>query len=743
MTLHKTNSIKLGILSCVALPMMVGEVAFAQDTVELEEIIVTAQKRAENLQDVPISVSTLNSEDARVIFSGIDDVLGLANRIPGLYVESSNGRIAPRFYIRGLGNTDFDTAASQPVSIIMDDVVHESVILKSFPIFDVAQIETLRGPQGTLFGRNTPAGIVKIDTRKPTEFLEGHASLNYGSFNTINSQFAVGGPLVEGVLSSRFSGFLQRQSDFIDNGFTGEEDFAGGFRELAGRLQLHFTPSDRFSALFSVQKADLNGTASIFRANIIGPGNNNLNDNYDRNEVFYDGGGGNPGNRDILALSLKMEYDISDTVSFTSITAYSDLDRFGRGDIDGGFVDFATGQTGPGFIPFPSDTGGTSTSDQFTQEVRLASTDDSAFKWQIGAFYFDSSLTDTTDAQLGFIGVSPSTNVTDNEAWATFGQIAYDLTDRVTITGGIRYSDDQKSLEVTELPVPGFTLGNGTTFTSVEDSEVSWDISLSYAANDDVSLYSRVARGFRGPSIQGRNVAFVGDTSIAQSETIQSYEVGLKSTLLENRLRFNAAAFYYEVSDIQITAVGGGGNFIGLLNADSGEAYGFEADLEFAATENLSIRAGFGYADTAIRQDGLTVPVCGSGVCTVLDQLDANGNALIDGNPLPQAPKYTFNFSARYTIPLDNGDELYFDTDWAVQGETNFFLYEAAEYRTNGNFEGGARIGYVFDEGAYEVAVFGRNITNESNLIGGIDFNNNTGFVNNPRVIGVALSANF
>ena len=762
-----SRSLAMTCSSAIALSFATAPSALAQTSAGVETITVTAQKREENVQEVPISVGTLPGNEIAVITSGVDDILGLANRIPGLNVESSNGRISPRFYIRGLGNTDFDTAASQPVSLIMDEVVLENVLLKSFPIFDLEGVEVLRGPQGTLFGRNTPAGIVKFDTKKPTDEFEGFATLNYGNFNTVNSQFAVGGPIVQDVLNFRFSGLLQRQEDFIDNAFDGTEDFTGGFRELAGRLQFDYTPSDNFSALVNLQYADLNGSSSIFRANILDTGSNQLNQNFVRDLVAYDGGGGNPSFRDVFIGSIKMEADLTDSITVTSITAYSDLSRFSRGDIDGGTlligqpgvtppapftsapVDFFFPPDGipdstafPGFIPFPSDTGGTSDSDQFTQELRFASSGAGPFQWQLGGFYFQNSLTDTTDAQLGFLGIVPVTWDSDANSWALFGQGSYDLTEDLTVTGGVRYTDDEKEFVVLTPPTATYALPNGTLEQSISDGQVSWDVSLAYAATDDINLYSRIARGFRGPSIQGRDVAFGNPTSEAQSETVISYEAGIKSILFDNTLRFNAAAYYYEVSDIQLTAVGGAGNSISLINAENADAFGFEADIEFVPTENLLLLLGFSYVDTEIKDEDLGVAPCGSGACTVLDPLNTNGFALIDGNPLPQAPDVTFNAVLRYGIPLANG-ELYFHTDWAVQGETNIFLYESEEYRTSGNFEGGVRVGYIFNDEKYEIAGFARNITDEENLLGGIDFNNNTGFVNQPRVYGVSLRASF
>ncbi|MGH8196487.1 MAG: TonB-dependent receptor plug domain-containing protein, partial [Woeseiaceae bacterium] len=169
----------------------------AQDSAILEEIVVTAQRREENIQDVPISVTAVSGERVDVFTQGGEDIRALAARVPSLYAESSNGRLAPRFYMRGLGNTDFDLAASQSVSIIFDEVVQENVILKSFPIFDIDRVEVLRGPQGTLFGRNTPAGIVKFETRRPTEELEGYVSATIGSLGTKNIEGALGGSLNE------------------------------------------------------------------------------------------------------------------------------------------------------------------------------------------------------------------------------------------------------------------------------------------------------------------------------------------------------------------------------------------------------------------------------------------------------------------------------------------------------------------------------------------------------------------
>ena len=208
-------------------------------------------------------------------------------------------------------------------------------------------------------------------------------------------------------------------------------------------------------------------------------------------------------------------------------------------------------------------------------------------------------------------------------------------------------------------------------------------------------------------------------------------------------MRLNGSVYYYTVDDLQLTAIGGVGNFVQLINADEGTGLGFDIDGEFLVLDNLLLTAGFSYVDTELDDPGLSVAPCGSGFCTVTDPLDANGFALVDGNSFPQAPEYIFTFTARYSAPVGEAGEVFFFTDWAFQGETQFFIYDAQEFISEDTYEGGVRIGYSHNDGQYEFALFGRNITDEENVKGAIDFNNLTGFDNEHRVWGVSFRANF
>lgn len=730
--------------SLLAAAMGLSPALFAQESdkdqaaeeTKLERIMVTAQKRVQSTQEVPISIATLSGEKFDALFAGGEDIQALSGKIPGLYAESSNGRAAPRFYIRGLGNTDFDLAASQPVSVIMDDVVMENVILKSFPLFDIEQAEVIRGPQGTLFGRNTTAGIVKFSSVKPTQDFEAYTKATIGSYGTINVEGAAGGGLTD-ELSARISLMNQNRDDWVDNGFTGEKDFTGGHDEKAGRLQFLYD-TDAFSALLNVHGRKLDGTSSLFRANILTPGSNELNDNYDRDTVYYDKGDGNFQKYDNFGASLTLEFDI-DGMTLTSITAQENADGKGKGDIDGGTP------AGPGTVPFDAVTEDQLDDlEQFTQEIRLASDTNEALEWQVGAFYFDSSFGVTSID--GFFGAT--TVYHGNESWAVFGQSTYNLTDRWDITGGIRYTYDEKTFWVGQQNVDGFALTIGAASIQdydpikVDDGQVSWELSSNYRLTDSTSLFGRVASGFRAQSIQGRDVAFEAPPSVADSETITSFEVGAKSDLLDDSLRLNGALFYYTIDDIQLSAIGGETQGNQLLNADKGVGYGFEVDAEWRATKSLVVGGGFSYNNTELKDENLLVAPCGSGMCTPTNPSNGDGLVFIDGNPFPQAPETILTVNARYDIPVSTG-EIYIYGDVARQGKTNLFLYESMEYHTNGNFEAGLRIGYLNFDNDYEVALFGRNITDEDNLKGAIDFNNLTGFVNEPRIIGVEFKKSF
>jgi iron complex outermembrane receptor protein len=711
----------------------------------LETVTVTAERRSEDIKDVPSAVSTLSGEKLDVINSGGQDVRMLSGRVPSLNIESSFGRAFPRFYIRGYGNTDFRSNASQPVSLIYDDVVQENPILKGFPVFDLSRIEVLAGPQGTLFGRNTPAGVVKFDSVKPSKQRDAYGSLSFGTYQTINAEGASNVQLGE-ALSARISGQVQHRNDWVSNsrpdGVAVPTSKLEGYDDRALRLQALYAPATDFNALFNVHHRHLDGSARLFRANIIKKGTNDLVAGFDPARISTDGRNGQ--NLESNGGSARLTWNLG-SLKLYSITGIETVRAYSRGDIDGGYgAAFLPTGGGPGTIPFPSETaGGIRNHRQISQEVRAESNTAGPLGWQGGLYLFNEKYSiDSFDYNTFGGGAQQGYNFATqtNKAWALFGSLNYAVSPALKLRGGLRYTNDKKDFATTVVQGTVNT-SNGLT-ASRKDSKLSWDTSGTYALSRDLNLYGRVATGFRGSSIQSAS-AFGGQTQ-AGPETTTSYEMGIKGDLLDKRARLSLSVFSYDVKNLQLTAVGGAANVTQLISAKKATGRGIEMNLDAYLTEQLLLTFGGSLNDTRIKDPNLLVAGCAQ--CTVTDPAVVRGTSTfyrIDGNPLPQAPKYTLNATARYGIPAGPGAEWFVYTDWVYRSKVNFFLYESIEFTGKSLTEGGLRVGYNWGNGKYEAALFARNITNQIRAVGGIDFNNLTGFINDPRTVGAQFRASF
>lgn len=729
--------------------------AMAQDAADsegLSDIIVTAQRRAENQKDVPISVATVRGDTLAAVSGSGADIRALSGRVPSLNIESSFGLTFPRFYIRGLGNTDFDLNASQPVSLVYDDVVLENPILKGFPVFDLDRVEVLRGPQGTLFGRNTPAGIVKFDTVRPDAVGKNHVSLSWGSFNTINAQAGIGSGDASDVVSARVSALYQHRDNWVDNIDEPGDKNLEGFDDFAARMQIQARPSDQLTLRGTVQVRLFEGSARVFRANAFATGSNQLiglggpTTKFDRKKTRADGL--NFQSLTNVNAAFNAEYDAG-PVTLTSVTSYWYGNLKSRGDIDGGFGNQFAPSQGPGFIPFSAQSRDDVPSlDQFTQELRISSNNTGGLGYQLGAFYFSEKL-DIVSYDYGNPTDTAPAAIADqrqvSEALGVFGSLNYQFENGLKLQAGARFNHDNRKM-VAGRPLdtrPGFLNFGGPVApqsAEVGDDVLTWDLSASMPLNEDVNLFARVAKGYRAPSIQGRLV-FGRTLSIADSETTMSYEAGLKSSFADGKARFNLTGFYFRTKDMQLTAVGGASNFTTLINAEKVDGYGFEAELEARPVPGLTLTAGVSYNHNEIKDPNLYVAGCGAS-CTVTDpvRVGSPGIFSINGNQLPQSPRWIANWTAGYAAPVGNG-EVYVFTDWAYRSKVQFFLYESVEFSDDNMLEGGLRIGYR--TGKFDVAAFARNITNDVSAVSGIDFNNLTAMVNEPRLFGVEVGIKF
>jgi iron complex outermembrane receptor protein len=733
---------------CLTLSLAVTGPLFAQDDEEaaasgmLEEIIVTAQKREQSMMDVPVAVSAITGESINEYIGGAQDIRALAARVPGLNIETSNGRTQPRFYLRGMGNIDFDVNANQPVAMIFDEISLENNTVRSLPLFDIQRIEVLKGPQGSLFGRNTNAGVIKIDSVKPSADRNAYVSLSYGSRSTLIAEAASNFTLTD-TLMMRGSLKYQERDAWIDNTYNGPGDDFGEFQEFAWRLQFMWQPSDTFSGWLKLHGFDQEGSdPNVFYANAIEKGSSGLRPEFDETIASHDNEVASM-DTEHFGGALNLQWTFGNGMTLTSVTGYDTVENFQSADVDGGEISFD-----------PADAGelgkqlffGVATGDglldhyQLTQELRLAGTRDRLF-YQVGLFYFDEDF-DLLNQSFTF---PPESALVSQQttSWALFGQMDYELTDDWNLTVGARWTDDEKDLSVAPAVPDGIVSPDSI---SVGDDFFNWDVALNWRASDEWTWFGRIATGSRGPVTLGR----FGFVSAADTEDTISGEIGFKSLLAGDRVRWNTSVYTMRTDDQQLTATGGVANVNQLLNADKVTGYGAETEVDFMVTENLLLSANLAYNKTEIDDPGLKDDLCGSTpVCTGLDPIAGMRDGpfgpvtevFIDGNPLPRTPKWIANFILQYTHPLDSGD-LYFNTDWNYRDESNLFLHRSVEFVQEERWLGGLRAGYRTDSGL-DFAVVGRNITDEVVVEGGINFLNLTAFVNDPRYWGFEFRANF
>jgi iron complex outermembrane recepter protein len=699
---------------------------------QLEAVIVTASRRVENIKDVPMSISAIKGEALDTYNASGQDIRALSARVPSLNIESDFGRTFPRFYIRGLGNTDFDLNASQPVGLVYDEVVQESPMLKGFPVFDVEQVEVLRGPQGTLFGRNSPAGVMKFDSVKPGKIMEGYGSIGFGRWSAVNVDGAVTVPLSP-ELSIRAAGMVQRQNDRVKNPLPNAEKDLEGYSDKAARVQLAYT-TPGFSGLFKVQARDYSGSATTFRANIIKRGTNDLVDGFDASNYPTDGF--NSQTLKSEGVSARLRWNL-DGMTLHSITAHDRAEFYSRGDVDGGFGSrFGGIPDGPSYpgqpslIPFDAQTAdGLPNLRQTTQEFRLESATKDALQWLGGLYYFKESLqVDSFNFDSAAVGDPQNgyaKQLQSAKSWAAFGSLNYAVTNDLKVRGGVRYTDDKKDFTASRTQTPFGGANVGPLTANPASTNWSWDLGANYSLDKGTSLFARVATGYRAPSIQGR--VLFGDTiSVGNAEKALSFEAGFKADLLNNTARISGTVFSYRVKDLQLTAGSGSVNQNRLVNAEKAVGQGFELDAQAIIARDWRTTLGLSFNDTEIKDSKLFVAPCGNAGfgflqantgCTVLDPAGTvAGTVLIGGNPLPRAPKWVVNWTLKYSTQIGDGD-FYVLTDWAYKDKYNMFLYEAKEYTAKSSLEGGLRVGYGWDNGKYEVAAYSRNITNRQQVV--------------------------
>jgi iron complex outermembrane receptor protein len=533
-----------------------------------------------------------------------------------------------------------------------------------------------------------------------------------------------------------------------------------GYDDWAARVQLLYRPTDIFSALFNVHGRTLNGTGDGFHANIMQPGSDGqLVPGFDPSKTYTDARIN--ATHSTLGANIHLTWDFP-SLTVKSITGYESIrhDRL-QGDVDGGhgpgnvFCNLSNScgppLSGPGYIPFAVAGGRRATNYQLTQEIQLISTSKGRFSGQTGVFVFydDTRVANDDDNQTGTQVIDNTISVQRNNAEAIFGHLEYRMLDTLKLSGGVRFTRDAKNFlvpfsnVVPPLPQP--------LSAAVTATKLNWDLTAAYQPGPDLNIYARAATGFRAPSF-GPPAAGPPPVpvQVARAEDNISYEVGIKADLFDHRARAAFDVYYFDVSHQQLTAVGGAANVTQLLNSKDTIGKGAELDFQANLTKNLSLTLSSSYNYTRISDPDLSIAPCFDwsfavpGLkCTELSPRNANGLAKVDGSPLPEAPRFVADASLRYSIPIRGGSELYAFTDWSYRTRMSIFLDSEKEFTAPALLLGGFRIGYLWTDRKYEVAAFCRNCTNNIRLIYGINFNNFTGSVNEPRIVGAQLTARF
>lgn len=684
--MQKTSMKKAAMMASSSLAMLLCATTGAQSNpkVMLEEIIVTAQKRAENIQDVPIS-ATAFTQAQRELW-GARNVRDLQFAVPNMTFSGNETSGTTRIVMRGIATERRNIGFNSGVGMYVDGVFQGPISAYNQDLIDIETMEILRGPQGTLFGRNTLAGAINITTQKPDlQELQGFVRAGYGNYDRVEASGTVSLPIITDKLAAKFGVSFVDTEGYVKNLYN--DSRLGSEDEISFRGQIRLKPTESLTFDLSVDAAyerreGYNGhLVAGTGADPLGIGTESPY------EVYYDID--NQENRDIEGASFTANYEFSDGYSLTSITAYRQVknDEFVEGDrapIDSAIVHFIDEES------------------QFTQEIRVASPSSNRLKWVAGFYYLQSE--DKTDRLLELNPPNPDdTRIViasiDTFDYAFFGNAEYQITDRLSIFGGLRFSWVEKDLdflqdtsEVTSLP------DIGPITSTYSENNLAPTVGINFKLDDDMLTYLKFSRGFKSG---GYNVDFVSsfDDVAFKSEKVSAYEAGFKGMFLDNRLRINMAAFYMDYTDQQVSIFLG--NLLGfrVRNAGKSEIYGLEIDMEARPTEQLSLSGGFGYVHAQYTDF----------------QNATSGGADYTGNRMQHAPKTTANFAATYTVPVGFADlvlrgEFVHRGNQYINANNLPINLLASKNRLNG------RIGLSDPDGAWDVFVWGKNLTNEKDV---------------------------
>ena len=712
----------------------------------LEEVIVTAQKRAQNLQDIPIAVSAFSTAD--IERRNVSNIAQLADFTPNVIFDTTTSisglSSGAAVFIRGIGQIDFGLTTDPGVGTYVDGVYMSRSVGGVLDTLDIERIEILRGPQGTLFGRNTMGGALNITSQRPGREFGGLAELTVGDFDRIDVRAAVDLPLGD-TLGLRLAASSKQRDGYVDRLLVG--DVLGDENRQSFRAALLWTPGDRFEVYATADYAQIDEAsagsvlAGITQApNVIvynlfdAPGNHvpGFGDGipydgrfitHDPDTTYADGPTGT--NLDIGGAALTLVWSL-ESLEIKSITAY----RTTSGEF------FRDPDNSPLVITHTSNPD--YDHEQLTQEFTFTG-EAGRLEYVAGLFYLTEEGTDNV-----FVPLAPSlgfiTNLADidNESAAVYGQATWHVTDQWRLTGGLRYTEDDKTFTPFQRilfgaagPAPGVSVPLIPDDTvDARFDQATGRLAVEFKQNDEALYYASFTQGFKSGGFNFRYVVPRDEALAFDPETVDSYEVGFKWQGAEDRLRLNANVFFMDYEDIQVQVFEVGGGPL-TQNAGTAEIRGAELELMAVPTPPLNLSLALGY--TNAEYTDLNPPTTDLAASLTLDAW------------LPNTPEWTASASAEYTVPVAWGtlafridyshtDDLYNDA------QNSPFLFQDAYDLWN------TAIRYTSPTEAWEVSLFGTNLGDERYITSG-DSNFGLGFheanYNRPREFGVSVRRHF
>lgn len=767
-----------------------------QASAQLEEVVVTAQKRSESMQDVPVAVSAIGGNDIEAM--GWENAADVAAQVPNMQMSAPFGDIQPLFAIRGVSMVDYTPSQSSPIGLYVDETYIGAPFLHGMAMFDLQRIEVLRGPQGTLYGKNTTGGAINLITRTPDidAGTSGWMTVGAGDYGLVTANGAIEGSLIDGTLAGRLAAKYKEDDGVWDNDMG---DDMAQTRNYAVRGTLNWQATDDLNLVLKSSYGDSDPRSMVPRAEGTNPGGLNISGNPGTQKPDYHEGATDREGKaetDLTLFNLTVNYEM-ERYNLVSVSSWYDGNYTQDTDTDG---------TSDPLLSIIWD----AQTDAISQDLRLVSNYDGPFNFIAGLYYGNEDV-DTDILHADFFGAPVPNAVPPGQAPAillsdgTFGQISrildveketmaayvdmnYDLTERLRLNIGLRYTDDETTRDylnysringgplvipgaISGLPfdittdprtegsyLPGNTTGidaplvppsagvpvwthgpltsESVAEMSESEQEFTGTIALDYAFSDEIMGYARYSRGYRAGAFNSGLVYLdEGKDAYVDPEYVDAFELGMKSEFMEGMMRLNAAAFYYDYQDQQFV------NQVGisaqLENAGGADIYGLELELLALPADGLTIQAGLGLIDAEYSELELT-------------GLDLEGNEPVS------SPEINFNIAADYEFDVSANwmtrlhlDANYVDDQWfsAYNDTVVEGLGDYGEIQQEGYWLLNGRITLADSTDRYAVSLWGSNLTDEEYDIYGINLQSGFGFnyfmEGAPRTWGVELTYRF